>query len=82
MMEVSPNGAAEMNYKDLKALGLNEGDAVKITAASGASVQVKVKRSRRALEGSVIVPYHFSDLKLNDFTRWEQPVVKVRVEKA
>jgi len=82
MMEVCPNGSAEMNYKDLKELGLTEGDAVKITAASGASVQLKVKRSRRALEGSVIVPYHFSQLKLNNFTRWDQPAVKVQVEKA
>jgi predicted molibdopterin-dependent oxidoreductase YjgC len=82
MMEVCPNGTAEMNVKDFKALGLKDGDAIKITAASGASVQVKAKRSRRALEGSVIVPYHFSDLKLNEFTRWEQPVIKVQVEKA
>ncbi|MBI4963314.1 MAG: molybdopterin-dependent oxidoreductase [Desulfomonile tiedjei] len=82
MMEVCPEGVAEMNYKDLKALGLNGGETVKITAASGASVKLKVKKSRRALEGSVIVPYHFPDLKMNNFTRWEQPVVKVQVEKA
>jgi predicted molibdopterin-dependent oxidoreductase YjgC len=82
MMEVCPDGFAEMNYEDLKALEMKEGDTIKITAASGASARVKVKRSRRAVRGSVIVPYHFSELKLNNFTRWEQPVVKVQVEKA
>ena len=81
LLEVCPPGTAEMNAKDLKALGLKEGDTVKITSGNGASVQVAAKWSRRAVEGSVIVPYHFSALKLNTFTKWDQPVVKVKVEK-
>jgi predicted molibdopterin-dependent oxidoreductase YjgC len=81
LVEVCPAGTAEINLKDLKALGLRDGDTVNITAGNGASVQVKAKWSRRAVRGSVIVPYHFSALKLNTFTRWDQPVVKVKVEK-
>ncbi|MGB6066673.1 MAG: molybdopterin-dependent oxidoreductase [Desulfomonilaceae bacterium] len=81
MMEVCPNGDAEMSSKDLKALGLKAGDTVKITNAEGNSLQVKVKPSRRALEGSIIVPQHFPEWKVNSFTRWDQPVVKVKVEK-
>jgi len=82
MVEVSPEGLAEMHSKDLKALGLKEGDTAKITGADGVSVELGVKRSRRALEGSIVVPYHFPGLKLNYFTRWDHSVVKVKVEKA
>jgi len=81
MRDVSPQGLAEMNREDLRAMGIGDGNMVKITSASGASLQVKVKDSRRAPEGFVIVPQHFSALKLNNFTQWEQPVVKVQVEK-
>jgi formate dehydrogenase (NADP+) alpha subunit len=82
LMEVSPEGVAEMNIKDLKQLGLKDGERVTLTTGNGLSVQVAVKRSRRAPVGSVIVPQHFSGLKLNSLTGWEQPVVKIRVEKA
>jgi predicted molibdopterin-dependent oxidoreductase YjgC len=81
MMEVCPEGLVEMNRKDLRAMGIRDGNMVKITSASGASAQLKVKDSRRAPEGFVIVPQHFSAVKLNNFTQWEQPVVKVQVEK-
>ncbi len=81
LVEVCPAGTVEMNFKDLKALGLKDGDTVNITSGNGASVRVKAKWSRRAVEGSVIVPYHFSALKINTFTKWDQPVVKVKVEK-
>ncbi len=81
MMEVCPNADAEMSPKDLKALGLAAGDTVKITNAEGTSIQVKVRPSRRALESSIIVPQHFPDNRLNSVTRWNQPVVKVKVEK-
>lgn len=82
LMEVSPEGFAEMNAKDLRAMGLKDGDTVKITTDTGLSVRVAVKWSRRAPRGSVIVPQHFPGLKLNSLTGWEQPVVKIRVEKA
>ncbi|MFH1114100.1 MAG: molybdopterin-dependent oxidoreductase [Pseudomonadota bacterium] len=81
LVEVCPAGTAEMNFKDLKALGVKDGDTVNITSGNGASMKVKAKWSRRAVEGSVIVPYHFSALKLNTFTEWDQPAVKVKVEK-
>jgi predicted molibdopterin-dependent oxidoreductase YjgC len=81
MNEVSPPDTAEMNRKDLRSLGVSDGNMVKITSATGATMQVKAKDSRRAPEGFVIVPQHFSALKLNNFTEWGQPVVKVQVEK-
>lgn len=81
LVEVCPEGYAEMNAKDLTALGVKSGDMVKVTSADGTSVQLKTKVSWRALEGTVIVPNHFSALKLNTFTRWDEAVVKVQVEK-
>lgn len=81
LMEVCPEPYAEMSWKDIKALGLNEGDKVKISNSSGASVQAQVKFSRRAMDGMVVVPFHFSELKLNTLTHWDKPVVKVKVEK-
>ncbi len=82
MMDVSPEGIAEMNLKDMKAIGVGDGDTVKITGSSGLWIRTKVKESVRALEGSVIVPQHFSAIKLNSLTSWEEPLVRVRVEKA
>ncbi|MBI5252584.1 MAG: molybdopterin-dependent oxidoreductase [Desulfomonile tiedjei] len=82
LMDVCPDAYAEMSWKDIRALGLKEGDQIKITDASGVSVQTQVKFSRRAMEGMVVVPFHFSGLKLNNLTHWDKPVVKVKVEKA
>ncbi len=82
LMDVCPDAYAEMSWKDIKALSVQEGDKVKITDASGASVQTLVKFSRRAMDGTVVVPFHFSGLKLNNLTRWDKPVIKVKVEKA
>ena len=81
-MDVCPDAYAEMSWKDIRALSLQEGDKVKITDASGASVQTLVKFSRRAMDGTVVVPFHFSGLKLNNLTHWDKPVIKVKVEKA
>ncbi|MEI8181067.1 MAG: molybdopterin-dependent oxidoreductase [Desulfomonile sp.] len=81
LMEVCPAGYAEMNVKDLKSLALKDGDMVKISTSDGTSIQVPVRVSRRALKGSVIVPYHFSALGLNRLTRWGQPTVKIHIEK-
>lgn len=82
LMEVSPAGCAEMNGKDLKDLGITDGELVKITGSTGQWIRVKAKQSARALEGTVIVPQHFSEIKLNSLTSWEEPLVRVRVEKA
>jgi predicted molibdopterin-dependent oxidoreductase YjgC len=81
LMEVCPEGFAEMNSGDLKALGLKDGDEVKISGTDGCSIQVKVKRSARAMPKTVIVPQHFSQIKLNTLTRVNESAVKIKVEK-
>lgn len=82
LMEVCPEGFAEMNSKDMKELGLQEEENVKITSGDGAAIYVRVKKSYRAPKGMVIVPEHFSPIKLNILTHRRQPDVRVRVEKA
>ena len=81
MMEVCPSGSVEMNDKDLQAMGIKEGDSVKVTSEAGASVTAAVKLSRRAVEGSVLIPQHFPALKINALTNWNEPVIRVKVEK-
>lgn len=81
LLEVSPDAVAEMNLADMDRLGVDDGEPVRITGASGESVRIKVKSSRRALPGTVIVPQHFSAMQINRLTSWDSPVVKVRVDK-
>jgi len=81
LMEVAPEPYAEMNPRDLKVLGLSDGDTIKVSDSNGTSAQLKAKWSLRAADGTIIVPYHFGMLKLNNFFRRSKPVVRVRVEK-
>ncbi len=82
LMEVSPDGIAEMNREDMLAKGLKEDDRIRVTSSTGDSLELRVKRSWRAVSGSIIVPRHFALLKLNRLTTWNEPQMKVRVEKA
>jgi formate dehydrogenase (NADP+) alpha subunit len=82
LLDVSPSGVAEMHPKDLLALGLKDGDTAKISVDAGESLQVPVMQSHRAVEGTVIVPYHFPALKVNALARWNAPTILVNIEKA
>lgn len=82
LISVCPEPIAEMCPADLESLGISDGATVRITNAYGISVKIKVKASDRALQGYVIAPQHFSSLKLNALTRWDEPIVRVLVEQA
>ncbi len=82
LMEVHGDGVAEMNREDMGKLGVAEGETVRITSDEGASVTAKVKSSPRALPGSIVAPYHFSTLRLNELTGRDAYWVNVKVEKA
>ena len=71
-----------MSSDDMKALGLENGVAVKISDGNGVSITLKVKGSQRAGAGYVIVPKHFSEAQVNLLCNWDAPVPKVKVEKA
>ena len=57
-----------MNGSDTAGLGLEEGDLVKITGTGGKVFNAKVKESLRVMD--MLVPYHFSTMKLNSLTDW------------
>ncbi|MDQ1238719.1 MAG: hypothetical protein QG577_904, partial [Thermodesulfobacteriota bacterium] len=82
LMEVCPEGYAEMNRQDLKTLGISDGDVIRIGNAEGLSIRIKAKASDRALPGIIIAPQHFSSQQVNSLTNWESPIVKIKVEKA
>jgi predicted molibdopterin-dependent oxidoreductase YjgC len=81
LMEVYPQGEAEMNRQDMMERGLRGGDLIKITGAPGASIVVPVRASSRALPGSVIVPGNLPSLGINELLGWEHPPARVNVEK-
>ncbi|MCL5124549.1 MAG: molybdopterin-dependent oxidoreductase [Deltaproteobacteria bacterium] len=81
LMEVCPSDFAEMNGSDMARLGIVEGANVKITG-SGGTIILKVKQTRRPVKGTILVPYHFSNNKLNSFTDWGSTEILIQVEKA
>ncbi len=82
LMDVCPEGIAEMSLNDFKKVGIKDGDFIKISSDKGDSLRLKVKVSRRAMPGYVIIPMHFPSLKMNTFVGWDSPAVKISVEKA
>ncbi|MEW6352143.1 MAG: molybdopterin-dependent oxidoreductase [Thermodesulfobacteriota bacterium] len=81
LMEVCPEGWIEMHLSDLQTLGVQEGDKVRITLHGKPPVEGRVRWSRHAVPGTVLVPPHFRTLKLNNATRWDRTPVCVTVEK-
>jgi predicted molibdopterin-dependent oxidoreductase YjgC len=82
LMEVCPEAIAEMNSLDMAALGVAEGDSVRISGSAGSSIVVKATASYRAMAGSIIVPYHFGSVRLNSLTDWGNGPLTVKVEKS
>lgn len=82
LLEVCPEPMAQMCSSDMSALGLEDGDTIKVTNDLGDSMKLKVKWSRRPLEKQIVVPYHFPGSKLNKFVKWNEPLAEVKVEKA
>ena len=82
LMEVRPGGFVEMNGSDMASLSLTEGDVIKITGTGGQAFHAKAKESRRAVRGTVLVPYHFSNMKSNSLTDWGSTEILIQVEKA
>jgi len=82
LIQVCPEPLAEMCTADMNTLGVEEGNTIRLTSETGESVRLKVKWSRRSLPGEIIVPCHFPSLKLNSLVKWNEPLVKVKVEKA
>ncbi len=82
LLQVSSKAVAEMNGQDMRAGGIGEGDRIRLKASSGATVELEVKKSRRALPNSVIVPQHFAESKVNTLVGWDEYPTTVTIEKA
>lgn len=69
----------EISAKDLKELGLNSGDSVKVISAQG-SLQVKTKENPGIAPGTLFLPHHFKKVKANLLTL-NSSLVEVRLER-
>ncbi len=63
-LAVIPEPYLELGREDAKAMGIAEGDAVKLKA-KGVEISLKAKVDRRLPKGVVFVPYHFASAGLN-----------------
>jgi predicted molibdopterin-dependent oxidoreductase YjgC len=82
LMDARGIPVAEMNRKDMRRMELADGDSIKVTTEAGHGATIRVKASRRALEGTILAPYHYSATGLNSVMSWESPGAQVRIEKA
>lgn len=66
LMEISPNTKRlRMNAEDLKNLGLNLHDRVRMTSDRG-TVEMEVDEDRSLMPGTCVVPEHFNDPPVKD----------------
>jgi predicted molibdopterin-dependent oxidoreductase YjgC len=79
--EICPEGFAELNEQDALALKVASGDRITIKSTKG-EINVKSKVTGRTPPGRVLIPYHFDNLMVNLLTDRNQPLTRVRVEKA
>ena len=66
-MLVCPEGYVEFGREDAAALKIDDGDAVKVTSATG-TVTLKAKVGTRMPKGVVFAPYHFAANSINTVT--------------
>jgi predicted molibdopterin-dependent oxidoreductase YjgC len=57
----------EMSEEDLCALGIEDGERVRVVSRRG-SIHIKVRRSERVFQGSLFLPFHFSEAAANMLT--------------
>jgi formate dehydrogenase major subunit len=62
-----PVPTVEMNPADLAALGISDGDPVRITSRRG-SIRIGVRSSGRQARGQVFVPMHYREAAANLLT--------------
>ncbi len=68
---------AEMNPEDMKKMGINDGEKVKVSTRRG-SIEIKAIESDRVFPGLVFIPFHFSEAAANILTNDAlDPVAKI-----
>jgi predicted molibdopterin-dependent oxidoreductase YjgC len=65
--EIAPEALLEMTPTDMAALGVNDGEFVRVVSRRG-EVTVKAKASHKPAHGSVFLPFHFKEAAANLLT--------------
>jgi formate dehydrogenase major subunit/formate dehydrogenase alpha subunit len=65
--EMAPACFAEIAAEDARALGLEDGAAVRVSSRRG-SIQAQVKISPKAVRGTVFLPFHYAAAAANRLT--------------
>jgi len=77
MNKVSPEAYIEIHPDDAKQLGVNDGNAVKVSSRRG-SIEIKVLISDRPVKGMVFIPFHFKEAAANVLTNTAlDPICKI-----
>ena len=75
--KVAPEAYVEINPKDVKRLGIRNGDMLKVSSRRG-SINVKALASERPSEGVVFIPFHYKEAAANILTNPElDPICKI-----
>ena len=65
--ERAPESFVEITRDDAQAMGVEDGDLVTIASRRG-EIQAKVRISRKAVDGTVFIPFHFAQAAANKLT--------------
>ena len=80
LCELDRKGSAELNVKDAEQLGIVSGDMITITSCKG-EITVPSKITVRTPPGRVLVPYHYSELRVNVLTDRDNHLTRVSIKK-
>ena len=89
LMEIAGEGFIELNFRDAEALGIANGERVRVTSRRG-SITATARVGRKVSQGESWMPFHFPDSPVNRLTNAaldefaripEYTVCAVRVEK-
>jgi formate dehydrogenase major subunit len=65
--EIAPMAEAHINEEDAKALGIKDGEMVKLETRRGA-IETKALVDEKIKKGIVFVPFHYADAPANKLT--------------
>ena len=65
--ERSPESFVEITHSDAQGIGIADGDQVTIASRRG-EINVRVRVSRMAVDGTVFIPFHFAEAAANKLT--------------
>jgi formate dehydrogenase major subunit len=73
----APESFVEVSRRDAASMGLEDGSMVKVASRRG-EIQVRLKVSRKAVSGTVFIPFHFAQAAANRLTNGAlDPISKI-----